>query len=167
MNRNPNDPDASSAGARLVLFDSADPALTAGRRERRSRILAMRPTDTALHPLVERARSFPPLGAHWEYLRRDGVSLLVRARDSADAEDARWDATRIFSAISELQVVYVRDQRLGHLGWWLANDREPVIVSPRIWLGSQRTGLQAHVKLALGSLAEPKVWGEYSAVPRD
>ncbi len=162
MSRNTSDDGAATQGARLVLFDASDPALATGRRERRARVLAMRPTDPARLPVADRGRTFPVHEMHWEFLRRDGVSLLVRARDAVDAEDARWDASRVFATASELSVVYVRDTVTGHLAWWLATDKEPVLVSPRIWLGSQRTGLQSHLRLALAALPGPKSWGRYS-----
>lgn len=152
--------EAGYARASLVLFDVSESSLARGRRSRRTRVLAMRPTDPTETALAERSRSFPQQGKHWEYVRADGISLFVRARDVADVEDAHWDANRVFGIAPQLRTVFVRDRETGELSWWLATEREAILVSPRIWPASQRVMVQRHAKHAVRALGFQPEWGE-------
>lgn len=146
--------------ARLVLFAAGD-AQGDGRRARRERVLALRPVDQTEEIATDHLLGAPD-GVHWEYLLPDDSALLVRARDLADAEEARWDAERLFAAATRPRVLYVRDRAAGHLSWWLVRGSEPVIVSSRVWLPSQRGHVVRSARRALAALKVRPVWGQYS-----
>lgn len=165
MKRLPDDaetiaPDDADRRARLVLFTAGD-LQGDGRRARRERVLALRPVDHTEEVTTDHLTAARP-GVHWEYLLADDSSLLVRARDFAEPEAARWDAERLFAAAPRPRVLYVRDRAAGHLSWWLVRGSEPVIVSSRIWLPSQRGQVVRSARRAVSALKDSPPWGEYS-----
>ncbi|GGH51152.1 hypothetical protein [Microbacterium album] len=152
------EPDPLHAGERLVLFGSG--AVAQGRRARRAHVLAMRPVDPTETAAV---RSRPPRGLHWEYVRADGISEFVRAADVGDAAGAVRDADRVFADPDRLRLLYVRGRETGQLSWWLADDREPVLVAPRLWLPTQHAAVVRHARRARAALRTQPPWGRYLA----
>lgn len=150
---------ARARGARLVLLHSDE--VSAGRRARRERVLAMRPIDPTVGRLAERSRAPHEPGVYWEYVRTDGIPLFARARDVSDEEEARWDAVRVFTGASALRILYVRDRESGQLSWWLADASEAVLVAPRLWPGAQQAAVVRHAKRAFAALRVRPPWGEY------
>jgi hypothetical protein len=146
---------------RLVLFTPEHPHYT-GRRARRERMLGLRPVDPT-EAVAAPPPSGDPTALHWEYLLPDDSSLLARARDVADADEARWDALRLFDGLSPLRIVYVRDREGSHVSWWLARGTEPVLVASRVWLTSQRGGAVRSARRALAATrATAPAWGGYA-----
>ncbi|WP_167047071.1 hypothetical protein [Salinibacterium sp. ZJ454] len=152
--------DGAFRGARLILF-GADGDQYAARTARRERMLALAPVDQTEAAIAEPARASRVRGVYWEYLQADDSPLLLRARDLADDDEARWDASRVLAAVPELRVLYTRDRVSGQLGWWLAREGEVVLVAPRVWGTTERSAVVRHARRALRALRTRPPWGEY------
>ncbi|MFG6446488.1 hypothetical protein ACFXQA_14605 [Microbacterium sp. P07] len=144
---------------RLVLFGATDPHHD-GRRRRREQMLAMRPVDPTED--VDGRLVSRPSGVHWEYLLADDSSLLVRARDFDDEAEARWDADRLFGSPRPVRAAYVRHPDTGQLSWWLVRGSEPVFVTSRVWLPTQRGATVRSAQRAVAVLKTRPPWGDYS-----
>lgn len=155
----PHDADPLT-GVRLVVFGQG--AQYDMRSARRERVLRMHPVDPTEAGLVESARRDRIPGVYWEYLHADDSPLMLRARDLADEDEARWDADRVFSAFGQLRVVYTRDRDSGQYGWWLVRDRDVVLVSPRPWPSTERNAVANHARRALRALRRQPPWGGYA-----
>ncbi|GAB2527598.1 hypothetical protein GCM10027064_25720 [Microbacterium petrolearium] len=152
-----------AARARLVLFRAGDPHY-APRVARRRRVMSMAPVDPTEAETAERARRSLslPAGVHWEYLQADDIPLMLRSRDLRDADDARWDAERVFEDALRLRVVFVQDRLTRQVSWWLASGREVLLVAPTAWAVTNRAGAAAHARRALRALRAQPPWGEYA-----
>ncbi|BCW45014.1 hypothetical protein StoSoilB5_21980 [Arthrobacter sp. StoSoilB5] len=153
--------DGAFRGARLVLFGTNGNQY-AGRTVRRERMLELAPVDpTEAMIAVRAARAARVRGVYWEYLQADDRPLALRARDLVDEDEARWDANRVLGAVPELRVLYVRDHFSGQLAWWLAREREVVLLAPRVWGATERGAVVRHAKGTLRALRRRPPWGEY------
>jgi len=162
------EPTTLSAGsrARLVLYREDESSLARGRRQRRARVLAMRPVDPTLEAVAVRTARLPDLGTHWEYVRADGAAVLVRARDAPSPERARRDAHEVFGNAGQLRVMFVRGRTSGHLSWWLTDGRVAVFVAPRVWTTSKPDAVERDALAALAALAAARPpWGDHDSDP--
>lgn len=167
------DDEASVAGARAIkaaphlVLHVRGQSVAEGRRARRARILAMTPTDPTEVRLVARTQALPTNTVHWEYVRPDGVAIMVRARDQADLSDAHRDAARLFRPEPHrLRILYVRGRANAQLSWWIVNDREAVLVAPQVWATSRSADVERHARAALAALQAPvPLWRAYGDPP--